>query len=454
MTPTDVSVLTETLPGSRVGLTIEVPTTQVDAAYERVVDRLSRRVKVQGFRPGKAPRALVEARIGPETMREEVAEALVNQVLPKALEDNDIDSIDRPQVEIEELDRGRPGRFKASVSVMPKVTLPDLDSLTIEQEHTEVDDAMVQERLDSLRENLAEVEPVEREVRSGDIVVGDLKVFAGDEEIPDEAREAIELEVKDGILVSELLEALPGTTIGEVATAEVTMPEDHRNPKLAGKAARLEVTVQGLKEKRIPELTDEVASQLSDAEHTTADALREGVRKDLVESSDRSDRLGFEQKAVEAVVEAAGAEIPDALVDREVDRQLERLDQQLQQQGLKLDRYLQYVGRTEQAYRADVRPEALGRVKTDLVLDELSRELQIDPSEDEVKDYIRHEAEHEQELMESLDEFLGNAGAIQYFRQRLVRVRTIEKLVERLGGEPVPHEHHHHDHEHDENQGA
>ena len=442
-------MLTEPLPGSRVGLTIEVPIRQVDAAYERVVDRLSRRVKVQGFRPGKAPRALIEARIGPDALRDEVAEALVPQVLAKALEDNSIEPIDRPQVEIEEIDRGRPGRFKARVSVMPSVTLPDLDSLSVEQEHTEVDDEMVERRLDGLRDRLAEVEPVEREVRSGDIVVGDLKVFSGDAEIPDEAREAIELEVRDGVLVPELLEALPGTAIGAVATAEVKMPEDHRNPELQGKDARLEVTVQGLKEKRVPELTDDVASQLSDGEHATADALREAVREDLVESSERGDHLRFEQKAIEAVVEAAEAEIPDALVDREVDRQLERLDQQLQQQGLRLDRYLEYVGRTEQAYRADLRPEALGRVKTDLVLDELSRTLEIDPSDDEVREYIRHEAEHEQELKDNLEQFLGSDAAVAFFKNRLTRVQTVDRVVERLGGVPTSLDHHH-----EHNQGA
>jgi trigger factor len=451
MTPTEVSVLTETLPGSRVGLTIEVPTPDVDAAYERVLGRLGRRVKVQGFRPGKAPRALIEARIGPETLREEVAEALVPQVLAKALEDHKIEPIDRPQVEIEEMGRGKPGRFKASVSVMPGVTLPDLASLSVEQEHTEVDDAMVEQRLDTLRDKLAEVEPVEREVRSGDIVVGDLRVFVGDEEVPDEAREAIELEVRDGVLVPELLAALPGTAIGAVATADVTMPEDHRSPTLAGKAARLEVTVQGLKEKRVPELTDEIAPQLSDGEHTTAAALRDAVREDLVSSSERGDQLRFEQKAVEAVVEAAEVELPDALVDQEVDRQVQRLDQQLQRQGMRLDRYLQYMGRTEQAYRADIRPEALGRVKTDLVLDELAGTLEIDPSDDEVKDYIRHEAEHEQELKDELDQFLGSDVALRYFRQRLVRSRTIDTVVERLGGVPVSHDH---DHEHNHNQGA
>jgi trigger factor len=447
MTPPDVSVLTEPLPGSRVGLTIEVPSTQVDAAYERVLDRLGRRVKVQGFRPGKAPRPLVEARVGLEALREEVADALLPNVLTQALREREIEPIDRPQVEIEELDRGRPARFKARVSVMPRVELPDIDSLTVERSHTEVSDQDVERRVDELRDRLAEIEPVEREVRDGDVVIGDLKVSVEDpaaivippdpvgrRELPDEARTGIELEVKEGDLLPELRTALLGKRIGAVAVADVTMPDDHGNPDLAGKRARLQVTVQGLKEKRVPELTEEVARQLSDGAQETVDGFREAVRADLVESVRRMDRLQLEQRSVTAVVEAAAVEIPDALVDREVERQLESLGSRLQRQGISLERYLEYQGTTEHAYRASFRPEALGRVKTDLVLEEAEKGLGIEVTEDEVKDHIRQEAERDQELAESLDEFLQSEGALHFFRHRLTRLRIVEALADRIGG--------------------
>jgi trigger factor len=450
MTPTDVSVLTETLPGSRVGLTIEVPPNQVDAAFERVLDRLGRRVKVQGFRPGKAPRALIEAKIGLETLREEVADTLLPTVLSQALEERDIEPIDRPQVEIEELDRGRPGRFRARVSVWPRVELPDLDSLSVERPHTEVKDEDVERRIDELRERLAEIEPVEREVRDADVVVGDLKVLVEDpaaiivppetvgrRELPDEARNGIELEVKEGVLVPELRAALVGHQVGDVVTADVEMPEDSTNPDMAGKKARLQVTIQGLKEKRVPELTDDVAKQLSDGAQETAEALRDAIRADLVENARRVDQLQTEQRAVQAVVEAARIEIPEALVDREVERYVENLDHRLSHQGMTLDRYLQYQGTTDQAFRANYRPEALGRVRTDLVLEEVGKVdgLIAEPTDDEVKDHMRREAERDQELGEDLDQFLQNEAALRFFRQRLSRLRIVEALAERLGGD-------------------
>src|SRR5438105_3252821 len=180
MTAADVSVVTETLPGSQVGLTIEVPPEQVDRAFERVFNRLSQRVRIEGFRPGRAPRPLIEARLGAAAIREEVVETLVPTLVTQALRDHSIEAIDRPTVEVQELERGRAARFTARVSVMPEVTLPDLGALRVERSRTEVDDDMVQRRLAELRERLAQVEPVEREVREGDVVVADLKVIARD----------------------------------------------------------------------------------------------------------------------------------------------------------------------------------------------------------------------------------------------------------------------------------
>src|SRR6266700_2086444 len=437
MTAADVSVVTETLPGSQVGLTIEVPPEQVDRAYERVLNRLAQRVRIEGFRPGKAPRPMVEARVGASTIRDEVADALLPPLLAQALRDNEIDAIDRPRVEIQELQRGRPGRFTARVSVMPEVALPDLDTLRVERKETAVDDEMVERRLTELRDRLAQVQPVEREVREGDVAVADLRLLVDGQEVPSEARTATEVEVREGVVVPELLAALPGHRAGEVATADVTLPEDHPNPDLRGRPAQLEVTVQGVKKKIVPELTDEIAAELSDGEQATADGLREAVRKDLVEQARRLDELSFEQAAVSAVVDAAHVELPVALVDREVDRQVQDLERGLQRRGLRLDRYLEYVGKTAEEYLVEQRPEAEGRVRVDLVLEEVGKRLAISPSDDEVRDHIRSQAERDDEVKGQLDSLLQSPVALDYFRHRLTRLKVLEGLVARLGGSPA-----------------
>src|SRR3984893_4783736 len=167
--PASLSVKTEQLPKSQVGMTIEVPTETVDATYERVLNRLASRAKLEGFRPGRAPRALVEARLGPAALREEVVETMVPEVIRQAMADLSITPIDNPDVEVVELERGRPAQLKATVSVMPEVTLGDAASLKIPTPSIEVTDEMLERRLDDVRAPLAEITPVEREARESDV---------------------------------------------------------------------------------------------------------------------------------------------------------------------------------------------------------------------------------------------------------------------------------------------
>jgi trigger factor len=435
MSVTEVSVVAEDLPESQVGLTIEVPADRVDDAFNRVLSRLSQRVKIEGFRPGKAPRPLVEARVGPVTLREEVIDFLVPPLVSEALRERSIEAIDRPQVEVQELERGRTARLVARVSVWPQVRLADLDGLRVERTSTTVDDEMVERQLAELREQLAEIEPVEREVREGDIVVGDLRVSVDGEQVPEEARQALELEVKEGVLVPELRAVLPGRRQGEVATTTARMPDDHSNERLRGKTAELEVTVQGVKEKRVPDLDDEVAQKLSGGERQTAQELRQAVREDLETTRRRLDDLAYERKVVRAVVDGSGIDVPPALVQRELARDLEDLEHRLGHQGLRLNRYLEYLGKSDEEYRAEREPEARERIKTDLALGEASKQLDVSPTDDEVSAYMRAEAEKDADIQRQLDQLLENRVAREYFEHRLTRLKTLEALVARAAGE-------------------
>src|ERR1700680_3758872 len=170
-----LSVVTEPLPKSQVGMTIEVPTEVVDAAYERVLNRLVSRAKIEGFRPGRAPRQLVEARVGPAALREEVVDTIVPEVVKQALKERSIDPIDNPDVEVLELERGRPARLKATVSVLPEVTLADITTLHPVLHGHDVTDEMLERRLEDARQPMAEITPVEREARSGDIAIIDVE---------------------------------------------------------------------------------------------------------------------------------------------------------------------------------------------------------------------------------------------------------------------------------------
>lgn len=430
-----LSVVTERLPKSQVGITIEVPVETVDATYERVLNRLAARAKIEGFRPGHAPRGLVEARIGPAVLREEVAETMVPAVLKQALDGESIDPIETPDVEVLELERGRPARLKATVSVMPEVKLADARALHVPPpDHThEVTDEMVERRLDDLREPMAEITPVEREVRVGDIAVIDIEVEVDGKPVESESRKSTEAEIKDGVLLPELLAVLPGTFAGETKEARVTFPADHSNDRLASREATIRVTVRGVKEKVLPPLDDALAKSLSEGKQETAEAYRSAVRSELEESALAMERMEREQAAVGALVDASSVEVPQALSDREMTSELEALERTLNRQGMKLERYLEYLGKTLDQWMSEHRPEAEGRLKIDLVLAELARQEGLEPSDEEVERFLEEQAASDEELRTQVAELKQSASARRYFASRLRRRRVLDRLLEIVG---------------------
>jgi len=423
-------VETEQLPKSQVGMTIEVPTEVVDAAYERVLKRLVSRAKIEGFRPGRAPRSLVEARLGPAVVREEVVEAMIPDVMRQALQDKSIDPIDNPDVEVIELERGRPAKLKATISVMPEVTLADITTLHPDLHGHEVTEEMLERRLEEVREPLAEITPVEREARLGDIAIIDVEVEVDGELVASESRQAMEAELKEGVLLPELLAVLPGTFVDESREAKVTFPENYSEPKLAGKEATIRVTLQGVKEKILPVLDDALAKVLSNGAHETVESYRESVRQELEESVRAMEKLEREQEVVRALVEASSVEVPEAQVDRELTSELETMERSLNRQGLKLERYLEYAGRTLDQWIADQRPDAEARLKIDLVLAEYARRENLEPSDGEVITYLEEQAAADDELKDQVAELEKSPSARRYFASRLRRRRVLDRLVE------------------------
>ncbi len=430
--PAEVSVVTERLPKSQVGMSIEVPAEVVDATYNRVLNRLASRAKIEGFRPGRAPRELVEARVGPAALREEVVETMVPEVVQQALVKESIEPIDSPDVEVLELERGRPAKLKATISVMPEVTLADLATLKVEPpDHAhEVTDELVDRRLAELREPLAEITPVEREVRLGDIAVLDIEVEAGGTVVDSETRKSTEAEVKEDVLLPELVAVLPGTFVDETREASVTFPESHRDPLLAGKDATIRVTVRGVKEKVLPELDDALAKSMSGGKVETAEAYRQAVRDELEGSAHALEKMEREQAVVKALVDASAVEVPTALVDRELTSELESLERNLNRQGLKLDRYLQYLGESLDQWMNQQRPEAEARLKVDLVLAALARREGLEPSDEEVVKFLEEQAAEDEELKSQVAALRKSAAARRYFASRLRRRRVLDRLLE------------------------
>jgi trigger factor len=429
MATNPLSVVTEQLPKSQVGMTIEVPAETVDATYDRVLNRLTSKARIEGFRPGRAPRSLVEARLGPAVVREEVVELMVPEVMRQVLQEGSIDPIESPDVEVLELERGRPARLKATVSVMPEVKLGEVPKLEEPINPIEVTDEMVDRRLEDLREPLAEITPVEREARNGDVVVIDVEVDVDGTVIESETRKAMEAELKEGVLLPELLALIPGAKVEETRSVLVKFPDDYSDPQLAGKDATIKVTVQGVKEKVLPALDDEMAKQLSNGDHENVESFRQSTRAALEESAKEMAKLDREQALVKGLVESSSVEVPVALVDRELTSQLESMERTLNRQGLKLERYFEYMGKNINQWVEEERPAAEQRLKVDLVLGEYAKRQDLEPSDEDVASFLEEQAGEDDELKGQVEELKRSESAKRYFASRLRRRRVLDRLA-------------------------
>jgi trigger factor len=271
---------------------------------------------------------------------------------------------------------------------------------------------------------------VERELRTGDMAVIDVEVEVGGEIVESETQKAMEAEIKEGVLLPELLAVLPGAFAGDKREAKVTFPADYTDAKLAGKEATIRVTVGGVKEKVLPELDDALARTLSNGSSDTVEAYRAAVRTELEESAAAMAKLEREQALVRALVEASSVEVPDALTDRELTSQLESMERSLNRQGLKLDRYLEYMGKTLDQWMAEERPDAEARLKLDLVLAEFARRENLEPSDEDVLKFLEEQAAADDELKDQVSELKKSPSARRYFASRLRRLRVLERLVE------------------------
>jgi trigger factor len=221
--------------------------------------------------------------------------------------------------------------------------------------------------------------------------------------------------------------------VDETREAKVTFPETYSDPKLAGKEATIRVAVRGVKEKVLPALDDALAKTLSNGAQESADAYRAAVRAELEESAAAMAKLEREQAVVTALVDASTVEVPEALVDRELTSQLESMERSLSRQGLRLDRYFEYLGQTLDQWMAGQRPDAEARLKVDLVLAEFAKRESLEPSDDDVIQFLEDQAGKDDELKDQVAELKKSPSARRYFASRLRRQRVLERLVEVAG---------------------
>jgi len=365
----------EPLEGNKVKVSVEVDEAEFDKAIDAAFRKIARQTRIPGFRPGKAPRRILETRLGTDVAREEALRDALPDYYIQAIDEQDVDAIAAPEIEITGGRESGPIQFEAIVEVRPQVSVAGYQGLRVTVPSPEVSDEEVDRQLDRLREQFGELQTVARAARDGDHVLIDLSGYRHSEQIEGLTADDFLYELGSGSVVPELDEQLRGAKAGDILkfTAPVPGQEDD---------VGFQVLVKEVKEKLLPEVTDEWASDAS--EFDTVEALRDDIRTRLSAVKKMQAQLSVRSQAVDALVELVSEEIPEPLVDEEVQRRLHELSHRLGAQGADLAQYLQATGQSAEEFQANLREAAVSAVKADLALRAVADAEALEATDEEV----------------------------------------------------------------------
>lgn len=413
-------------------LEVEVPADRVDRLFDRAYRSLGRRARVRGFRPGRAPRQVLERLYGP-TVAEDVERELLQESLPEALREAGLDPVAEPAVDAEPPTPGAAFRYRALVETRPEIGPVGWEGLAGQRPVFRVDEAHVARELEQLRERFAEMveEPEGTPVATGHVVTLDFEGRIDGKPFPGSRGEGVRLEVGSGRFPPGFEDQLLGARAGEEREIRIAFPEDVGNPELAGREAIFSVRVLAVARRELPELDDEFARDVGDFE--TLEELRERIRAELRASAEREARSALERSVTDALLERNPVEAPPALVERVLGARLRRLRQELEGRVPEAELEARLEGLAA-SWRADAERE----VKVDLLLDAVADAEDIRVTDDEVEAHLRGQAEQRGVEAEQLLQAYRRAGLLGAVRSELRSRRALERIVERAEVEEVP----------------
>ncbi|MBN8200751.1 trigger factor [Bacillus sp. NTK034] len=417
----------EKLEGNRGVLTIEVDAEKVNEGLDAAFKKVVKQVNVPGFRKGKMPRGMFEKRFGIESLYQDAVDYLLPEAYANAIDETGVEPVDRPEIDVEQIEKGKSLIFKATVTVKPEVKLGEYKGLEVKPLETNVTDEDVNSELTSLQERQAELAVKEEgKAENGDTVVMDFEGFVDGEAFEGGKAENYSLELGSGQFIPGFEDQLAGTATGESKEVEVTFPEEYHAAELAGKPATFKVTVHEIKTKQLPELDDEFAKD-ADEEVETLDALKEKIKTRLEESKKHEAEHHVRDTVVEAAAANAEMEIPAAMVDTEVNRMMQEFEQRLQMQGMNLELYFQFSGQDEDALREQMKEEAEKRVRVNLTLEAIAKAENIEVSDEEVTEELNKMAEM---YNMSADQITQALGSLEGLKADLQIKKAVDFLVE------------------------
>jgi trigger factor len=417
----------EKLEGNQGVLTVEVSAEKVNEGLTAAFNKVVKQVNVPGFRKGKMPRAMFEKRFGVESLYQDALDILLPEAYGNAIDEAGIEPIDRPDIDIEQMEKGKELIFKATVQVKPEVTLGEYKGLEVEEFDTNVTDEDVANELKTLQERQAElVVKEEGTVENGDTVVLDFEGFVDGEAFEGGKAENHSLEIGSGSFIPGFEEQLVGLAAGESKDVEVSFPEEYHAAELAGKPAVFKVTIHEIKGKELPKLDDEFAKDVDD-EVETLDALKEKIKTRLENSKKHEAEHNLRDTVVEKAAANAEVEVPDVMINSEVNRMLQEFEQRLQMQGMNLELYFQFSGQDENALREQMKEEAVNRVRVNLTLEAIAKAENLEVTDEEVNAELENMAGTYNMTVDSIKQALGGLEGV---KSDLKLKKAVDFLVE------------------------
>lgn len=424
-----MKISTQTEENRQAVVQIEVEGPEMEESLDKAYQQVVRRVRIPGFRKGKAPRAIVERYVGKEGLQKEALEDLVPQLCARVVEEQKMEVIAQPEIEILQIE---PVVFKATFPLRPQVVLGDYKSIRLESKPVEISDEQVNNVLDRLRERSAVWVPVDRAVNFEDMATVDIEEQTAEGVTRKyEGRQIIV--VKESVYpMPEFSENVVGLSAGEEKEFELSYPSDYRFKELAGKEYKLRVKVVEVKEKQLPELDDEFVSSLGEG-FESLEALRSSVAENLRAVAEDAERKEYEQKALEAVTAGSTVEFPPILLEQELDDLMRERDMLYRNQG-GLEAYLRSVNKTEEQMREEFRPKAIERVTGALVLAKVAEAEGITVDEAEIHAEVDRMSEEAGDKGDDVRRLFGSHQGYHVIENRLISRKTFERLTEIAGG--------------------
>jgi trigger factor len=417
---TDVKVDVRREPGSKAVLEVEIPVETVSAGFERAVRKVNNRVVVPGFRKGKAPRTMLERHVGRDTIVEEAVNQLVPDAYSKALDQTGVRPIARPQIQVADLEEGKPLRFTATVDLIPEVRLGDHRAIRVPYQAHEVTEADVDAAVEDLRSRHGHLVPTDKPAEQGDFVLVRAVELSGPVDRFAQGKEYL-VEVGGGTYPAEVEGALVGSTVGN-------------RPAVSLGEQTVTFEVVDIKRRELPALDDEFAKEVKAPD--LAD-LRRQQRARLEQERTQAAGEAYEEQVITALLEGTAIDLPASLVDHEVEHLVADLTEALQRRGLTFPRYLEATGKEEAVVREEFRPSAERRLCTQLALDEVARAESLEPAPEEIDREIENVARRLQQDLPRVREWLSQTGRLSSLTGTLRRQKALAHLVTLARGEQV-----------------